>query len=566
MFCKVVAVAPAVVRRDGRVQAEGKPCDYARLGVLEERLDMIAGPDAIGRLARSVRLDGKVKGLATRLMTTAFALRAILLMTLMPVGYGEVMTALAGDLAAVPWSRPWHVPSATVLSAWRDAIGPEPLESLQQAVLAACCADHRDHDYRAVRAGGLRAGAIDGTLTRMPDTAANRAAYGSAGTADDSAPYPQLRSLLLTDASTRGTLGVVCGPCGGDKAEAEQKLLDKAMTEFAWLFTGDRLWIMDRNFPGTARISRMIARTHVLIRVKSDIPLRRAGDFLPDGSYLADICGGGVTVRVRVIEYDVEVDGQDVPEMFCLITDLTDWRAYPAADLARAYRWRWDGRRRRCARTSPRLTAPGPRPADVPVKIPPPDPPGARRLDHRHRTGPRHRPRRRPPGRPRRQGRPRRATGSPPRDLLHRRPPSRDHLRPARDRHRRAAPPAHLSSLPGRDRRNRPVPRPGRPQPAPRPQDQSPPGVPERAASAANPHRSRRDHHLRCRRLSTRHARPRTARRPVEPAAPRSDSRAPIMPANRPHAPYNTSRSPPTRALHPQTPKSLISTALPPSH
>ena len=133
----------------------------------------------------------------------------------------------------------------------------------------------------------------------MPDTPANRAAYGSAGTADDSAPYPQLRSLLLTNASTRGTLGVVSGPCGGDKAEAEQKLLDKAMTEFAWLLTGDRLWIMDRNFPGAARISRLIARTHVLIRVKSDIPLRRAGDFLPDGCYrpisaaAASPCGSG---------------------------------------------------------------------------------------------------------------------------------------------------------------------------------------------------------------------------------------------------------------------------------
>ena len=42
-------------------------------------------------------------------------------------------------------------------------------------------------------------------------------------------------------------------------------------------------------------------------------------------------------MRVRVIEYDVEVDGQDVPEMFCLITDLTD-ACHPAADLARAYR------------------------------------------------------------------------------------------------------------------------------------------------------------------------------------------------------------------------------------
>ena len=35
VWCKVVVVAPAVVRRDGRVQAEGRPCDHARLGVAE---------------------------------------------------------------------------------------------------------------------------------------------------------------------------------------------------------------------------------------------------------------------------------------------------------------------------------------------------------------------------------------------------------------------------------------------------------------------------------------------------------------------------------------------------
>jgi hypothetical protein len=36
VWCKVVAVAAAVVRRDGRVQADGRPCDHARLGVVEE--------------------------------------------------------------------------------------------------------------------------------------------------------------------------------------------------------------------------------------------------------------------------------------------------------------------------------------------------------------------------------------------------------------------------------------------------------------------------------------------------------------------------------------------------
>src|SRR5207253_9124896 len=43
VFCKPVAVARAVVRRDGRVQAAGHPADHARLGLAEDRLDALAG-------------------------------------------------------------------------------------------------------------------------------------------------------------------------------------------------------------------------------------------------------------------------------------------------------------------------------------------------------------------------------------------------------------------------------------------------------------------------------------------------------------------------------------------
>jgi hypothetical protein len=138
-------------------------------------------------------------------------------------------------------------------------------------------------------------------------------------------------------------LAVVTGPSGGDKAAAEQALLDRALTEFAWVFTKGRLFVMDRNFPGTARIARMIKVTHVLIRLKSDITVTRIGGFLPDGSYMAGIGGKDGKIRMRVIEYYVHVDGQDVPEMFCLVTDLADWEEYPAATLAAAYKWRWDG-------------------------------------------------------------------------------------------------------------------------------------------------------------------------------------------------------------------------------
>ena len=348
VFCKVVAVAPARVRRDGRVQAQGSPAEHATLGPAEEWLSRQAGPGVIDAIAERAALREKyVKGERKRLLTRAFVMRAIVLMTLMPgAGAREAVIALAGDLALVPWARAWVPASARALGDWRNALGPEPLEELQDVVLRASHAEHEDRDWRAVIIGRrrpLKAGSLDGTLIRVPDTPANRAAFGSVGTGDDSSPFPQVRALPLNDVSTRALLGMPHGPAGTDKAAAEQKLLDTAMRDYPHLFTMERLWLMDRNFPGAARIARLIARTHVLIRLKSDIPLRRTSPILADGSYLAELSGDGVTVAVRVIEYYADVEGQEVPEMFCLVTDLTDIAEYPAPELAGLYRWRWDG-------------------------------------------------------------------------------------------------------------------------------------------------------------------------------------------------------------------------------
>jgi len=348
VFLKVVAVAPAVVRRDGRVQAQGSPAGHATLGPLEEWLEDKAGPGVIDAIAeRAVLREEYVKGERERLLTRAFMIRVIVLMTLVPdAGVRDAVTALAGDLALVPWARPWVPASARAIGDWRNALGPGPLEELRDVVLRASWEEHEARDWRAVLIGRgrpLKAGSLDGTLIRVPDTPANRAAFGSVGTGDDSAPYPQLRALPLNDVSTRGLLGMPHGPAGTDKAAAEQKLLDTAMERYPHLFTPGRIWLMDRNYHGADRIARLIARTHVLIRLKSDIPLKRTSPVLADGSYLAELSGDGVTVAVRVIEYYAEVEGQDVPEMFCLVTDLTDITEYPALELARLYRWRWDG-------------------------------------------------------------------------------------------------------------------------------------------------------------------------------------------------------------------------------
>jgi hypothetical protein len=345
VFCKVVAVAEAQVKRDGQVRAKGSPVHHATLGPLEEK----AGPGVVGGIAGRAPLGARfVKGQRERLLARAFMIRVLVLMTLMPEArVQDVIAALAGDLALVPWARRWKPASARACSDWRNALGPGPLEELRDLVLGPAWREHQGKGCPgAVTIGTARpltAGSLDGTLLRVPDTPANRAFFGTVGTGDDSGPYPCLRALPLTCCSCRALFAMPHGPAGTDKAAAEQSLLDEAMDRFPVLFTPGWIWLMDRNYHGAPRIARMIRSTHVLIRLKSDIPLKRTSAILPDGSYRAELSGDGVTVPVRVIEYFLNVEGQEVPEMFCLVTDLMDWEEYPARELAALYKWRWDG-------------------------------------------------------------------------------------------------------------------------------------------------------------------------------------------------------------------------------
>jgi hypothetical protein len=345
VFCKVAAVAEAQVRRDGQVRAKGSPVHHAVLGPLEEK----AGPGAAGGIAERAPLDARfVKGRRERLLARAFMIRVIVLMTLMPDARAQdVIAALAGDLALVPWARPWRPASARAAGDWRNALGPVPLEELRDLLLGTAWREHREQGCPGAvtigRKRPLKAGALDGTLLRVPDTPANRAFFGSVGTGDDSSPFPQARALPMTCCSCRALFAMPHGPAGTDKAAAEQSLLDEAMACFPALFGPGWIWLMDRNYHGAPRIARMIRSAHVLIRLKSDIPLKRTSQVLPDCSYRAELSGDGVTVPVRVIEYCVTVEGQDVPEMFCLVTDLMDWQDYPGPELAALYKWRWDG-------------------------------------------------------------------------------------------------------------------------------------------------------------------------------------------------------------------------------
>jgi hypothetical protein len=348
VFLKVVAVTEAVVTRDGQVRAGGRPYDHATLGPLEDWLDAQAGPGVIDGIAERADLDGKyVKGRYRRLLSAAFMIRVLVLWTLMPdAQVSDVILALAGDLALLPWSRQWHPASERACLDWRKALGPAPLEELQATVLAAAADEHAGRPGQSLTIGTARPLAVhsaDGSLLRVPDTPANRAALGSVGTADDSAAWPCVRLFPLGNCLTRSLLAMPWGPAGTDKTASGQQLLDVVMRDFPHVLSKGQVWLLDRLWHGTLRLKALARLTDFAVRLKSDIPLRRISEIFPDGSYLAEVSGDGVAMTVRVIEYDVHVEGQEVGEMFCLVTSLLDWRDYPGPELARLYKWRWDG-------------------------------------------------------------------------------------------------------------------------------------------------------------------------------------------------------------------------------
>ena len=349
VWVKVVAVTEAVVTRDGQVRAEGRPYDHATLGPLEDWLDAQAGPGVIGGIAeRAVLGERYVKGKYRRLLSAAFMIRVIVLWTLMPEAQvSDVIIALAGDLALVPWSGQWHPASERACLDWRKALGPAPFRELQDTVLAASAGEHAGRDDWSLTIGKkepLEACSADGSVLRVPDTPDNRAGLGSVGTADDSSAWPSVRLFPMNNCLTRSLLAMSWGPAGTDKAASEQRLLDAAMRDFPHVLTKGQVWLLDRLWHGTARLKALAGLTHFAVRVKSDITLDRVSEIYPDHSYRAETSDkDGVTMTVRVIEYFVAVDGQKVPEMFCLVTDLLDWEEYPGPELAALYPWRWDG-------------------------------------------------------------------------------------------------------------------------------------------------------------------------------------------------------------------------------
>jgi hypothetical protein len=179
------------------------------------------------------------------------------------------------------------------------------------------------------------------------------------------AANPQLRLVTLLACGTRALLDAAFGPVRG-KGTGEQALARQLLGSLR----PGMLLLADRNFYGYPLWTAAAGTgADLLWRVKASLHLPVVAE-LPDGSFLAHLSDPAAVqarirrngdrrrrgsrlgpetgplsgITVRVIAYVLTVtaeDGTVRTERYRHITTLTDWRAYPAADLVACYAWRW---------------------------------------------------------------------------------------------------------------------------------------------------------------------------------------------------------------------------------
>lgn len=344
VFCRPVVTAPAVVRRGGQVLADAWLPDLVRLGELETHL----GDGVIDALVDAA-LE---KGLLTRrqrrrIMSYPLVLRLMIAMTLMPeASYCEALARLTGLLADIPFVLEWHVPTEKVVTDWRLPVPPGLMEELFWQAAGPLIGDD---EPSAVMLAGMPVAAADGMLVNLADTPANRAFFGSTGTTDGSAPFPQLRIVAVTARAGRARLGAILGQAG----TGEQTLLKRLVKRRPEL-VADRVTCFDRNFPGHDLITAILdAGGHVVARVKEGIGLPfedgPGRGWLPDGSRMTwlNAPSGRKADRlpVRVADHNVTMPGTDgheqVSQTCTIITTLLDHETAPAHEIRDAYLTRW---------------------------------------------------------------------------------------------------------------------------------------------------------------------------------------------------------------------------------
>jgi hypothetical protein len=338
----------------GGVVAGGAVTDWISLGVLASSVPRDVVDDAVVAAGKEAkRAGGRLPPHVMVYFVMALALFA-------DDDYEEVAARLAETLRGWGcWEEDWEVPTRGGITQARQRLGPEPMAGVFSQVAVPVA----DLDTAGAFLGPWRLMSVDGMEWDVPDTAANRAFFGSRAGPAGPAPFPKVRVVTVSECGSHAAVAAAMGPAAGGKGSGEQALARKLYPglEEDWLLLADRNFYSFRDWRAAAGTGAAL-----LWRVKSSLGLPVL-EPLPDGSWRSVLASPRIDPRwaarrdllaaagrgedlpedqaryVRVIEYQVpDRDGNGKDERVILITTITDFRLAPAGELARAYHQRWE--------------------------------------------------------------------------------------------------------------------------------------------------------------------------------------------------------------------------------
>lgn len=328
--------------------AEGSLADWVSLGVLASAVPRDVVDEAVAVTGKGARrAGGKLPPHVMVYYVMALALFA-------DEDYEEVAARVGGTLRG--WGgRGWEVPTSGGITQARRRLGAEPVAEVFSRVAVPVAG----MDTAGAFLGRWRLMSVDGMERDVPDTAANRAAFGAKAGSQGEAAFPAVRVVTVSECASHAPVLAAVGPVAGGKGTGEQSLARGLYPglEEGWLL------IADRNFYGWQDWrAASDAGADLLWRVTSYIRLPVL-ELLDDGSYRSVLMDPKIRGRrreeltgaarrgedldpararqVRVIEYEV-TDRAGDGELIALVTTITDPRQAPAALLARAYHERWE--------------------------------------------------------------------------------------------------------------------------------------------------------------------------------------------------------------------------------
>lgn len=268
--------------------------------------------------------------------------------------YEEVATKVTGSLSRFGcWDAAWQAPTASGITQARKRLGRLVMADVFEGVATPVATA----ETRGAWLRQWRLLAIDGFDVDLPDSEANVAEFGYAGSGGNRSAFPKARVVALGECGTHAFLAAEIGAWSTGEKTLAMGLYPR--------LRGDELLTADRNFYSfQAWASAVRTGAGLLWRAPTGLRLPVVA-VLPDGTYTSvlvnpKIRGAGrerilAAARagqqlnperahlVRVVEYDVpDRAGNGTGELIALITTIIEPGDARADELAAAYHGRWE--------------------------------------------------------------------------------------------------------------------------------------------------------------------------------------------------------------------------------